>query len=285
MTTVGEVLKDAITKLSSVSDEPRTEAEYLLESATGLSFTQLVLQSEETLDQQTVATFNAEVSRRLNGEPIAYILGRKDFHEISLKVNSSVLIPRSDTEQLVEQALMRILIDQPNKILDLGTGSGAIALSIAKQRPLCKVTAVDVCSDACAMARDNAKELMLENVHILCGSWFSLLQGQHFNIIVSNSPYIEAGDPHLSRGDLRFEPHSALLADDKGLACFKEIAGSAADHLLPDGSLLFEHGLDQSPCVQQILSDNNFSQICTYRDLSNHPRVTAGVLINPSVVY
>ncbi|MFT5275721.1 MAG: release factor glutamine methyltransferase [Saprospiraceae bacterium] len=277
MTTVRQALADASEALGAISEEARIDAEFLLTHATGFCTTQLLIKSEQALSETDFQRFTELVERRLTGEPIAYITTQKHFHEITLSVGPDVLIPRSDTELLVEQALALITVNTATAVLDLGTGSGAIALSIAAQRPLALITAVDQNAGACKVARQNAAALKFENINVICGSWFEPIGDAKFSIIVSNPPYIAPGDPHLERGDLRFEPQSALVALDDGLACFKDITSSAKAYLLREGCLLFEHGFDQGIAVREILLEHQFTNVQTHQDLSGNDRVTVGV--------
>ncbi len=217
------------------------------------------------------------LARRLSGEPIAYIVGRREFFGLEFITTPAVLIPRPETELLVELALARIPQNQPCKVLDLGTGSGAIAISIAKNRPLATVTAVDQSLAALAVARENAARLEVPNLRLLHSNWFSALEDEVFDLIVSNPPYVEAADPHLLQGDVRFEPLSALASGADGLDDIRRIAAAALQHLKPGGWLLFEHGYNQGEGCREILRQQGFSAVETIRDLAGLERVSLGV--------
>ncbi len=269
-------LKQAAAQIGG--DEAQVEAETLLGHAAGLSPTQLVLKAQQTLSDDLVMRFNELLQRRLSGEPIAYITGEKYFHDICLQVTPSALIPRSDTELLVEQALSFMPKNTSLAVLDLGTGSGAIALSIAKARPAAQVMAVDASEAACTLAKQNAAALQLDNVQVLNGDWFAPAEGQQFDLIVSNPPYIRSGDPHLQQGDLPHEPQAALVAGEDGLAFFTTITAQAVIYLKAQGHLLFEHGYNQAAVVRNLLNQHGFSDVETVHDLSGHERVTHGQL-------
>ena len=224
------------------------------------------------------ATRFAELSaRRAQGEPLAYLLGDKEFYGLSLRVAPGVLVPRADTETLVDWALdvlpAQTTPDRPTRVLDLGTGSGAIALAIRSRRPHVSVTAVDASPEALAIAADNARRLHLP-LELLAGSWFEPLGTRRFDLIVSNPPYIAEGDPHLPA--LRFEPIQALTAGRDGLDDLRLIVRQARSHLKPGGWLLLEHGYDQADAVQALLRDAGFSAVSTRHDLAGQPRCTGG---------
>lgn len=257
---------------------------------------QLLMVDREPLPQVQAEVFGAVLQRRLTGEPVAYILGKREFYGLTLAVSPDVLIPRADTETLVEAALARIPeapsppFDKPRaglasptkerggipKVLDLGTGSGAIALAIASQRPLASVTGVDASPAALEMAQKNADSLRLANVRLLLSDWFAALAGETFDVIVSNPPYIAASDPHLQQGDLRFEPATALASGADGLDDIRRIAADAPHFLKPGGWLLLEHGYDQAPAVRQWLQAHGFTEIASVKDLAGIERVTLG---------
>lgn len=214
------------------------------------------------------------MNRREQGEPIAYLVGEREFWSLPLSVSSATLIPRPDTECLVEQALAR-LPSMPCRILDLGTGTGAIALALASERRDCAVIAVDINADAVALARHNAKKLAIDNVCFLQGSWFEPVSGR-FALIASNPPYIDANDPHLNEGDVRYEPHSVLVAAAEGMADLAAIVSQAPGYLEPGGWLMLEHGWQQANAVQERLKNSGFSAVMTCKDYGNNDRVTLG---------
>lgn len=267
-------LKQAVGRLAA-SDSPKRDAEILLGHVTGRSRTYILAFGETLLDEQTLAQLDALLIRREKGEPVAYLVGEREFWSLPLSVSPATLIPRPDTECLVEQALLR-LNAQPLRVLDLGTGTGAIALAIASERPDCEVIGVDLQPDAVALARYNASKLAINNAQFLQGSWFTPVNGQRFAVIVSNPPYIDAADPHLGQGDVRFEPASALVADNHGLADIELIVEQAPQYLEPQGWLLLEHGWEQGEAVRNILLGVGFNVVETIKDYGDNDRVTLG---------
>lgn len=264
-------------RLALPDNEAALEAQILLRHILGgVSRAWLISHEEQALTHEQHAGFDTLLSRRLQGEPIAYILGRREFYGIDLSVTPDVLIPRPDTETLVEAALQRIPQQQPCRVLDLGTGSGAIALAIAHHRPQARVTAVDQSAAAVAVAHDNATRLGIDNLHVLQSHWFSVLQGEWFDVIVSNPPYIAAADPHLQQGDLRFEPASALASGKDGLDDIRSIVAHAPSHLAPGGWLMLEHGYDQAEQVATLLREAGFDEVGHAADLAGILRVTLG---------
>jgi release factor glutamine methyltransferase len=242
----------------------------------------LISHESDALEASQQAAFEALVKRRLNGEPIAYILGSREFYGLQLKTTPASLIPRPDTETLVEAALAKIPRNASLNILELGTGTGAVALAIAKNRPNCKVTAVDTSSGALGVALENAQALKLNNVRMLESNWFSVLalgkEVENFDVIVSNPPYIAQDDDHLKQGDLRFEPISALASGVDGLDDIRQIIQDAPHYLKPDGWLMLEHGYDQAEAVAALLSERGFSQIDHAKDIAGTLRVTFGAI-------
>ncbi len=255
---------------------PKTEARMLLQHASGMSRAQLITRDREPLAADTLATLNALAERRAQGEPMAYILGEREFYGRSFTVSPAVLIPRPETEHLVEAALAHL--PQGGRVWDLGTGSGAIALTIALERPDAQVRASDISPDALAVAAQNARRLGA-NIEFAHGSWFAVDKPseQHsYDIIVSNPPYIEAGDAHLHQGDLRFEPPHALTDFSDGLSCIRALAAGAADYLKPGGWLLIEHGYDQGAAAREILQAAGWQDVATLADLAGLDRITLG---------
>jgi len=257
--------------------EARLEAQILLCHALGVVRSWLISHDRDALTESAVQNYSVLLTRRLAGEPIAYIVGSREFFGLEFKITPAVLIPRPETELLVELALERIPENQPCKVLDLGTGSGAIAISIAKNRPLAAVTAVDQSLEALAVARENAARLEVSNLSLLYSDWFGALDGETFDLIVSNPPYVEASDSHLQRGDVRFEPLSALASGSDGLDDIRRIAAVAPQHLRPGGWLLFEHGYNQGEGCREILRQQGFLAVKTIRDLAGLDRVSMGV--------
>lgn len=241
----------------------------MLAAATGSSEARVAAHPERHLSPQTEARFRSFVERRARGEPVAYILGRKEFYSLELCVTPAVLVPRPETELLVELALQRSFASA----LDLGTGCGAIALALKHERPEARVVAVDASADALAVARRNAAHLNL-GVEFVQGEWLEPLAGERFELIVSNPPYVAQGDPHLA--DLRFEPASALVAGRDGLDCIRVIASSVRDRLAPGGWLFLEHGKGQDEEVRRLLLGAGLEEVATWPDLAGVPRVSGG---------
>jgi release factor glutamine methyltransferase len=289
----------------------KLEAQLLLQQVLNVNRAWLISHENDALGGNIHAAYRALLARRLNGEPIAYILGYREFYGLKLKVSADTLIPRADTETLVEAALAKIslMVRQAHherhkneahinpvrpelvegcgnnelKVLDLGTGTGAIALAIAKHAPHTFVTATDASQAALNIAIENAQNLNIPNVKFILSDWFSNLQGKKFDVIVSNPPYIEADDAHLTQGDLRFEPISALASGADGLDDIRKIIEHAAQHLNPHGCLLLEHGYNQADKVANLLKLAGFSEIETIKDLGGNSRVTLGkIQITPS---
>ncbi|MGN5011504.1 peptide chain release factor N(5)-glutamine methyltransferase [Aeromonas veronii] len=262
-------------------ESPRADADVLLCHLLGCRRSYLMTWPERELDAAQQATLQGWLVRRLNGEPIAHLVGEREFWSLPLKVSSATLIPRPDTEVLVEQALTKIP-QGPCAVLDLGTGTGAIALALKSERPEVDVWAVDRMADAAALARENSAALGLP-IEVRDGSWFEPLgepdrdNTPRFAVIVSNPPYIDGADPHLEQGDVRFEPRSALVADDAGLADIRHIVAHAPAYLLTDGWLLLEHGWDQGEAVRQLLRDGGYREVATVRDYGDNDRVTLGL--------
>jgi len=234
------------------------------------AFADFALNEQQNLQLQNL------IKRRQNGEPIAYILGSQGFWNLELKVSKHTLIPRPETEMLVAQTLQLLDQNLPQKILDLGTGSGAIALALAANRPKWQIIATDASAGALAQAAQNAQNLHLTNVQFKLSNWFSSLNAQKFNLIVSNPPYIAEFDPHLTQGDVRFEPKSALIAGENGLADLAQIIKQAPKFLLAEGFLLLEHGFNQGQKVCDFLAANNFRKIQTLKDLAGLERLSFG---------
>lgn len=282
--TLNEHLRQAESALAAALGlnprEARLEVQILLCSALGQPRSHLVSHDRDPLLPEQATTFAALIERRLKGEPVAYILGEREFYSLSFKTTSAVLIPRPETELLVELALERIPSDQPCRVLDLGTGSGAVAIVLALHRPLAEVLAVDQSAAALEIAQKNAQTLGARNLRFAQGNWYGTLAGEKFDIIVSNPPYIAAADPHLAQGDVRFEPVSALAAGADGLDDIRLIVKDAPAHLNPSGWLLFEHGYDQAEACRKLLTLAGFTQVLTSDDLAGIPRVTYGQMTN-----
>lgn len=267
-------LREAVSQLQA-SESPRRDAEILLGFVTGKARTFILAFGETALTDEQQEQLAGLLARRVRGEPVAHLIGEREFWSLPLFVSPATLIPRPDTECLVEQALSR-LPAAPCRILDLGTGTGAIALALASERPDCQVSAVDLIPDAVALAQRNADHLGIRNIEIVQSRWFSALEGQQFSLIVSNPPYIDAQDPHLAQGDVRFEPLSALVAADNGLADLHTLIKDAPRYLLPQGWLLLEHGWQQGAAVREIFARYGWQQVETCRDYGDNERLTLG---------
>ncbi|MDB1123241.1 peptide chain release factor N(5)-glutamine methyltransferase [Vibrio algarum] len=276
------ILKAAIIKLAeSGSESPSLDAAVLLCHVLDKPRSYLLTWPEKQLTAEMQKQFDLFLKRRLVGEPIAYITGEREFWSLPLMVSPSTLIPRPDTERLVEVALSKVS-NKPCQILDLGTGTGAIALAIAFEYPQHTVTGVDIRVEAKELAEKNAKKLAIDNVEFLQGSWFEPLEnkcsdsGTKFALIVSNPPYIEKDDPHLVSGDVRFEPMSALVAEEKGFSDIRIIATKALVHLEDNGWLLFEHGFEQAHDVRELMISLGYTDVSTEQDYAGNDRVTYG---------
>ena len=272
-TSVGALIKE--------SAIPQRETAMLLERILQTSRANIAAHPERFIDAQQEHLARAWIQRRVGGEPMAYILGEREFYGVKLIVTPDVLIPRPETETLVEQALVRLskqYAPTTARVLDLGTGSGAIAISLAEQRPALDIVAIDISAKALAVAKQNAIKL---GVHILFveSDWFSALGNERFDLIVSNPPYVAHGDPHLTQGDLRFEPIDALTdnaPDQRGLACIRRIIDDAPKHLNGEGWLMFEHGYDQALACRDLLAARGFVELMCVPDLAGIPRVSGG---------
>lgn len=253
-----------------------TDARWLLAHAVGRPHSWLFAHGDDPIEPALAARFETLVARRAAGEPVAYLIGRRGFWRFDLAVSPATLIPRPETERLVELALARLPAGPDAAVADLGTGSGAVALALAVERPDVEVVATDLSEAALAVARANAAELGLGRVAFLAGDWYAPLAGRRFDVLVSNPPYIEAGDPHLVRGDLRFEPPTALASGDDGLDAIRVLAGGACAHLRPGGWLLVEHGLSQGAAVRALFEAAGLGDVETARDLEQRDRVTLG---------
>jgi release factor glutamine methyltransferase len=275
-TRIHDALRDAQQQLTDSGDAARLEAEILLAHVLGRDRAYLRTWPERPLDDHTLTRFQQLVARRRRGEPIAYLIGEREFWDMSLTVTPDTLIPRPETEHLVEAALARIPPDAAWRLADLGTGAGAIALALARERPRCQVVATDISPAALAVAEANARRLAVDNVTFRQGAWFEPLAGQHFRLIVSNPPYVHPRDPHLVQGDLRFEPAAALSSTPDGLSDIRVIIGEARDHLDPGGWLLLEHGYDQGNAVAALFTAAGYAAVTVLSDLAANERICLG---------
>ena len=274
--TVASALAAASARLGG--DEGRADAEILLAHALGKSRSWLYAWGEALMPPEAAARFAALLQRRQLGEPVAYLVGRREFWSLDLEVTPATLVPRPETELLVELALERLPREGAPRVLDLGTGSGAIALAIARERPGARVAAVDASSAALAVAQRNAARLGLDRVRFLRSDWFSAVRDESFDLLLSNPPYLAEDDPHLHEGSLPHEPAEALSSGRDGLDALRVICAGAPARLAPAGWLLFEHGLAQGEAARTLLQAAGFEQVQTWRDLESRERVSGGML-------
>lgn len=275
---VSHHLADAASRIDSGSDSARLDAELMLCHVLGCSRAWLFAHAHDPLQPGPLREFHELVTRRVRGEPVAHLLGRRGFWTLDLAVDASTLIPRPETELLVEAALERIGEDARLRVLDLGTGTGAIALAIASERPAAAIVAVEDSAAAVELVRRNLEASGLRNVVLRPGSWYEPVAGERFSVIVSNPPYIASGDPHLDQGDVRFEPRSALVSGVDGLDDIRKIVAGAAAHLEPGGWLMLEHGHDQGEAVRALMAAAGMDEVGSRQDLAGHERISFGRL-------
>lgn len=269
------LLNQACRRLASVSDSAQLDAQLLLADVLDVSTAYFYTWPDKLVPAKSADQFECYVTRREQGEPIAYILGRQDFWTLTLEVAPCTLIPRADTERLVEVALE--LASDAKSILDLGTGTGAIALALAKELPEAAVQGLDFQTEAVQLARRNATRNNIQNINFVQSDWFnSLSSASKFELIVSNPPYIDPHDHHLEQGDVRFEPKTALVAENQGLADIDHIIKQAVSFLAPKGWLMFEHGFDQGAAVRTRFCNQGYTNVMTYQDFGSNDRVTVG---------
>lgn len=276
MISISTALDHASQKLNTFYSDARLEAELLLCYLLHKNRAYLFAHPEELLDQTQLESYQHLIAQRARGIPIAYLTGTREFWSLTLKVNKYTLIPRHETERLVELALELIPNHSATRILDLGTGSGAIALALAKERPQWEITACDSSMEALQVAKENAQTLGITNVSFYHSDWFKNIPSIRYHAIVSNPPYIAEQDPHLQEGDLRFEPLSALASSQDGLSDLQYIIEHSYNHLLPNGLLLLEHGYDQKISVRAILNKIGYNKIHCWKDIQGHDRVSGG---------
>ncbi len=276
--TYTEAITQAITQFSSVSDSAKLDAQLLLCHACSIEQTTVIAHPEQSLSEKQQLLFESAVIRRHHGEPIAYIIGSKEFWSLDFEVNKHVLIPRPETELLVELTLENISHLTTPRILELGTGSGAIAITIAKERNDCLITASDYSNHALEVANINAAQHNTK-ISFIHSNWYDGIPEQNYDVIVSNPPYIASNDPDLDQYVMKFEPTDALLSADNGLEDIQKIISGAVRHLTNNGYLLLEHGFQQKEKVQQLFNKYGFQKITTYKDLSGQDRVTSGTWI------
>jgi release factor glutamine methyltransferase len=276
MDTIADHLARAARHLAPISTSPRLDAELLLAQVMGLSRSGLIARGNDPVADDRELSFAALIDQRLHGSPVAYLTGHREFWSLPLHVTPDVLVPRPETELLVELALAILPKQQPHAVLDLGTGSGAVALALASERPLALVTGVDVSPAALEVAADNARALGLSRIEWRLGSWFEPVRGQRFDLIVANPPYIAASDPALAT--LSREPALALTPGATGLESLAAIAENAALHLRDQGWVILEHGSTQAADVAALLERHGFAHIRSHSDFSGNPRVTLGTV-------
>ncbi len=276
--TISDALHTATVMLDRVSSSPRLDAELLLEYVTGLPRASFRASPEKELPSAAGWSFQQLLKRRMQGEPVAYILGQQEFWSLLFEVTPAVLIPRPETELLVERALEHLPPDRAARVADLGTGSGAIALAIASERPMTRVNADDRSAAALEVADRNAARLQVRNVKFSHGDWFAPLAGERFDVIVANPPYIAEGDPDLDPTVRQHEPMLALIAGPTGLEALEHLAKLAPEHLAAGGHLLLEHGWKQGAAVRNLLVRRGFTHVRSHADLAGHERVTEGSL-------
>ena len=276
MPSIAQIIEDSIKQLEEVSDSARLDIELLLCSVINKDRSFIRAWPERQLQEKELNSFQPLLELRLQGKPIAHILGQRGFWSLNLKVTPDTLIPRPDTERLVELALELIPEKFQWKILDLGTGTGAIALSLAKEHPKCFITATDQSIDALAVAEQNALDNQIQNIEFIQSNWFEKLENQQFDIIVTNPPYIKENDPHLKQGDVRFEPLTALTSGEDGLNDIRTIIKESKKHLTENGVLLIEHGYDQADDVCDLLMQAGFTNVKNFKDYNDNPRVSIG---------
>ncbi len=276
MGSIQDALEQAAQLLSANSDSAALDAEVLLCSILQKGRSYLRTWPDKALDDQCTELFWTAITKRQQGLPVAYITGHKEFWSRDFQVTPDVLIPRPDTELLIECALKLIPVNQPCKIIDLGTGSGIIAVTLAAERPLADITATDISNAALTVAQDNAIQHGVGRIQFYVSDWFAHVPSGLFDLIASNPPYIAEGDPHLQDSDLRFEPQTALIAPDAGLKDIQTLADQARHRLQPGGHLLIEHGYNQQNAVQNIFKNFHYGNVQTYVDLAGQPRVTYG---------
>ena len=251
------------------------DARALLRAALGVDEAHLAAHPKQTLTSEQAVRFADSVRRRRAGEPVAYIIGEREFYSLAFKVTPAVLIPRPETELLVELAIERVAPEAPASVLDLGTGSGCVAVAIAKHRPRARVTATDISRAALAVARENAARHRT-GIEFIESNWFAALAGRRFDLIVANPPYVAEGDRHLSEGDVRFEPRAALVGGADGLTCIRTIAADPDAHLASGGWLFVEHGHDQAARCRELLRERGYREVVSRRDLAGIERASGG---------
>lgn len=277
--TITELLNDAKEQLLVSSSTPHLDAEFLLMRVLAVGRSYLYTHPEKKLTSQQLDFWYSMLQQRLSGRPMAYILGQQEFWSLNLKVTSDVLIPRSETELLVEIALQKLPRNEILNVADLGTGSGAIALALAHERPHWRVFATDLSAEALILAKENAANLKIENIDFFCGDWCCALPEMKYDAIVANPPYIAISDQNVAASVRQFEPHAALFSKEDGLEAIRLIAGQARSILRVGGWLFLEHGFLQGTAVVEILQGFGYRDVCDHLDLAGHGRVVKGMLL------
>ena len=275
---IDQALAEATLQLQPISESPRLDAELLLARALDVQRSYLFAHPEDEMDPAAAARYAATIAKRIDGMPMAYIVGEKEFWSMTLLVSPATLVPRPETETLVDQAMICIPRKSAMQVIDLGTGSGAIALAIARERPACDVMATDLSEEALAVARENARRLNLPNIEFRQGAWIEPVADLVFDIVVSNPPYIAKDDPHLE--SLNYEPRQALESGEDGLDAIRRIAISTSAIMKANGKLLLEHGSQQADAVSAILTEAGWADIRSFNDLAGLPRVTVATRRN-----
>jgi release factor glutamine methyltransferase len=272
--TIRTILYAAAQTLEQGSDSPRLDAELLLAHILGRNRSYLYSHPETLLDSEQIDQYDGLLRRRHRGEPLAYLIGSKEFWSLPLSVNQHVLVPRAETELLIDVALACFPPERSIRAVDLGTGSGALAVALSHERPHWQLVATDISKSALKTARSNAHALALRNIHFLSGNWFTPLKNLSFELIICNPPYIDSCDPHLNQPELGYEPRQALVSKDHGLGNIKHIVKKAPLHLVRDGFLIIEHGYNQGASVRNLLEQRGFSAVSSHLDLSGHERAS-----------
>ena len=275
--TIKQILCQAADKLKPHSESARLDAEILLADLLKKNRVYLIAHNDDIINHSTQQTYNALIQQRIEGIPVAYIIGYQEFWSLPLNVTPDTLIPRPETELLVAHAL-EVLPIENTSIIDLGTGSGAIAIALATERPNWKIVASDKCKQALRIAQDNAKKLGIQNIQFIESSWFDDIPKQQFDAVISNPPYIPTDDHHLSQGDVRFEPQSALISGQHGLDDIQHIARHSKHFLKNMGRFMIEHGYNQKKAIHQLLFEAGYQSINTIKDYQGHDRITEAQL-------